>query len=129
MVHRIMNEMYSDTPDGLEGNEDCGQISAWCVLSALGFYPVTPGTTDFIIGTPLFPSATILLENGKSFTINAKTVSNKNFYIQSAYLKNSSKYCEISLNKSDFDFPSGIYIYVIKSGEDVFKGKLVIFND
>ena len=49
--------------------------------------------------------------------------------IQSAYLKNSSKYCEISLNKSDFDFPSGVYIYVIKSGEDVFKGKLVIFND
>jgi len=49
--------------------------------------------------------------------------------IQSAYLKNSNKYCEVSLNKSDFDFPSGVYIYVVKHGEDIFKGKLVIFND
>ncbi|MGB4846099.1 MAG: GH92 family glycosyl hydrolase [Ferruginibacter sp.] len=90
MVHRIMNEMYRDTPDGLEGNEDCGQMSAWYVLSALGFYPVTPGTTDFIIGTPLFSSATIRLENGKTFTINAKNVSNQNFYIQSALLNNTA---------------------------------------
>ena len=49
--------------------------------------------------------------------------------IQSSYLKNSNKYCEISLSKNDFDYPSGVYIYVIKSGEDIFKGKLVIFND
>ena len=55
----------------LAGNEDCGQMSAWYVLSALGFYPVTPGTTDYIIGTPLFSSATIHLENGKSFTVKA----------------------------------------------------------
>lgn len=88
MVHRIMKEMYRDTPDGLEGNEDCGQMSAWYVLSALGFYPVTPGTTDYIIGTPLFSSATINLENGKTFTIEAKGVNNENFYIQSAKLNN-----------------------------------------
>lgn len=87
MVRRIMNEMYNDRPDGLEGNEDCGQMSAWYVLSALGFYPVTPGTTDFIIGTPLFSSATIHLENGKSFTIKAEHVNEKNFYIQSASLQ------------------------------------------
>ena len=83
-VHRIMRDMYHDTPDGLEGNEDCGQMSAWYILSALGFYPVTPGTTDYIIGTPLFSSATINLENGKAFTIKANGVDNKNFYIQSA---------------------------------------------
>ncbi len=89
-VHVIMNEMYHDAPDGLAGNEDCGQMSAWYVLSALGFYPVTPGTTDYIIGTPLFPSATIHLENGRSFTINAKDISNNNFYIQSASLNNKA---------------------------------------
>ena len=88
MVHRIMNEMYRDTPDGLEGNEDCGQMSAWYVLSALGFYPVTPGTTDYIIGTPLFSSATIHLENEKSFTVKGNNISAENFYIQSAILNN-----------------------------------------
>ncbi|MEO7308204.1 MAG: GH92 family glycosyl hydrolase [Ferruginibacter sp.] len=86
MIHRIMNTMYHDSPDGLEGNEDCGQMSAWYVLSALGFYPVTPGTTDYIIGTPLFSSATIHLENGKIFRITADKISNENFYIQSAKL-------------------------------------------
>ena len=75
MVHRIMKDMYHDTPDGLEGNEDCGQMSAWYVLSALGFYPVTPGTTDYIIGTPMFSSATIHLENGKSFTVKGNNIS------------------------------------------------------
>ncbi|MFZ1453945.1 MAG: GH92 family glycosyl hydrolase [Ferruginibacter sp.] len=86
MIHRIMKDMYHDTPDGLEGNEDCGQMSAWYVLSALGFYPVTPGTTDYIIGTPLFSSATINLENGKTFTVKGNGVSDENFYIQTAKL-------------------------------------------
>jgi predicted alpha-1,2-mannosidase len=86
MVHHILNTMYHDTPDGLEGNEDCGQMSAWYVLSALGFYPVTPGTTNYIIGTPLFASAKINLENGKTFEVNASNFSNENFYIQSARL-------------------------------------------
>jgi predicted alpha-1,2-mannosidase len=86
MIHRIMKDMYHDTPAGLEGNEDCGQMSAWYILSALGFYPVTPGTTDYIIGTPLFSSATIHLENGKTFTVTAGKISNENFYIQSATL-------------------------------------------
>jgi hypothetical protein len=86
MIHRIMKDMYHDTPGGLEGNEDCGQMSAWYVLSALGFYPVTPGTTDYIIGTPLFSSAVINLENGKTFTITADKISNENFYIQTGSL-------------------------------------------
>ncbi len=89
-VHMLMNEMYHDAPDGLAGNEDCGQMSAWYVLSALGFYQVTPGTTDYIIGTPLFPSATVHLENGRSFTVKATNVSNDNFYVQSASLNNSA---------------------------------------
>ena len=90
MVNRIMHSMYHDTPDGLEGNEDCGQMSAWYVLSALGFYPVTPGTTDYIIGTPLFEKAVIHLENGKTFTINGLNVSDSNFYIQTALLNNKA---------------------------------------
>lgn len=90
MVHRIMNEMYHDAPDGLAGNEDCGQMSAWYVLSALGFYPVTPGTTDFIIGTPLFPAATVQLENGRSFAVSATGISAANFYVQSVSLNNAA---------------------------------------
>lgn len=90
MVHRILHTMYHDTPDGLEGNEDCGQMSAWYVLSALGFYPVTPGTTDYIIGTPLFASAKIHLENGKTFEVNANNFGKDKFYIQSASINNQS---------------------------------------
>jgi predicted alpha-1,2-mannosidase len=81
LVHRIMTEFYKNTPDGLIGNEDCGQMSAWYVLSALGFYPVTPGTAQYEIGTPLFPSAKINLENGRTFQINAPGVSDDNFYV------------------------------------------------
>jgi hypothetical protein len=89
-IHQIMNEMYHDEPDGLAGNEDCGQMSAWYVMSALGIYQVTPGTTDLIIGTPQFASATINLENGKKFIIEANDVSKDNFYIRSAKLNGKS---------------------------------------
>mgnify|MGYP002712950771 CR=1 FL=1 len=82
-VHQILTELYQNTPDGLSGNEDCGQMSAWYVFSALGFYPVTPGSSQYIIGTPLFPKATINLENGKQFTILAPEVSDKAPYVAS----------------------------------------------
>jgi predicted alpha-1,2-mannosidase len=71
IVSRICNEMYTDKPDGLCGNEDCGQMSAWYVLSSIGFYQVTPGTTYFALGSPQFSQVKIHLENGKTFTINA----------------------------------------------------------
>ncbi|MCB0623090.1 MAG: glycoside hydrolase family 92 protein, partial [Saprospiraceae bacterium] len=70
-VRQILDELYADAPDGLSGNEDCGQMSAWYVLSALGFYPVTPGSDLYAIGSPLFPEATLHLENGNSFRIVA----------------------------------------------------------
>lgn len=85
-VHTIMTDFYKDAPDGLIGNEDCGQMSAWYVLSALGFYPVTPGSGEYVIGTPLFPSAKINLENGNSFKITARGVSDQFFYVQYASL-------------------------------------------
>lgn len=87
-VRQIMDQFYTPTPDGLIGNEDCGQMSAWYVLSAAGFYPVTPGSTTYAIGTPLFPEVQFNLENGKSFRIVANDVSDRNIYIQSALLNN-----------------------------------------
>jgi predicted alpha-1,2-mannosidase len=85
-VRQILNEFYKPEPDGLIGNEDCGQMSAWYVLSAAGFYPVTPGSTLYAIGSPLFPELRFNLENGKSFTVRAQGVSERNIYIQSATL-------------------------------------------
>jgi hypothetical protein len=85
-VYQILNELYQNAPDGISGNEDCGQMSAWYVFSALGFYPVTPASNQYIIGTPLFENATIHLEDGKTFEIQAKNISDKNKYIASAKL-------------------------------------------
>jgi predicted alpha-1,2-mannosidase len=90
MVRRILKEMYTNSPDGLIGNEDCGQMSAWYVLSSLGFYPVTPGSGEYIIGSPLFDLAEIRLENGKSFIINAPENSDENKYIQQALLSTTA---------------------------------------
>ena len=86
LVHRIRNEFYTNQRDGLCGNEDCGQMSAWYVFSALGFYPVTPGSDIYALGTPSFPISKINLENGKTFTIKAHNFSDKNYYIQSCKL-------------------------------------------
>ena len=86
IVRKILNEQYTHLPDGLSGNEDCGQMSAWYVLSALGFYSVTPGLDYYTIGTPLFEKATLNLENGNTFNILANNVSDDKIYIQSATL-------------------------------------------
>ena len=85
-VNNILHEMYQNAPDGLSGNEDCGQMSAWYILSSLGFYPVTPGLPFYAIGTPIYEEATIYLENGNSFKIMAHHVSWENKFIQSAKL-------------------------------------------
>ncbi len=83
IVHNILSNLYKDKPNGLAGNEDCGQMSAWYVLSAMGFYPVTPGSPNYVLGTPIFDTVVINLENKNHFTIVAKNVSSNNFYIQS----------------------------------------------
>lgn len=88
-VHKILTEFYKPEPDGLIGNEDCGQMSAWYVLSAMGFYPVTPGTDIFVIGTPLFDEVKIHMENGKTFTIKTKRVNDHAFFIKEARLNGS----------------------------------------
>ncbi|MDM7922436.1 MAG: GH92 family glycosyl hydrolase [Pyrinomonadaceae bacterium] len=85
-VRYIMDNFYKNAPDGLIGNEDCGQMSAWYVMSAGGYYPVAPGSPVYAFGTPLFPEMTYRLENGKSFTIRAKNISPRNIYISEAKL-------------------------------------------
>lgn len=85
-VHDIIDKEYYITPDGLCGNDDAGQMSAWLVFSMVGFYPVCPGMPYYAIGSPSFEEATITLGNGKTFCIKAPEVSDKNIYIQSATL-------------------------------------------
>lgn len=118
MIRKILEEQYSNSPDGISGNEDCGQMSAWYIFSALGFYPVTPGSNEYIIGAPIVKSATIHLENGKTFKINApnngknkpylKSVSlngavhHKSYIAHSAIVNGGSLDFEMSRKKSDW---------------------------
>lgn len=90
-IREAMNKLYKSSPDGYCGDEDNGQTSAWYVFSALGFYPVTPGTEQYVLGTPLFTKATISLENGKQLVINAPNSTDKNLYVNSL-LFNGKKY-------------------------------------
>ena len=85
-VSQILKEMYSNSPDGLSGNEDCGQMSSWYVLSAMGIYPVTPGLDYYTIGSPRLEKVSINLENGHQFQIIANGASEENMYIKSAKL-------------------------------------------
>lgn len=85
-VRKIMDKLYNATPKGFPGDEDQGQMSSWYVLSALGLYSVCPGTTQYNIGSPVFRKATITLEDGKQFVIEATNNNAENVYIQSAIL-------------------------------------------
>lgn len=85
-VAKVMHELYRNTPDGLCGNEDCGQMSAWYVFSAMGFYPVDAIGGEYEIGTPLFPEMKLHLANGKTFTVLAPGVSKENIYVQTVKL-------------------------------------------
>ncbi|MEJ5303920.1 MAG: glycoside hydrolase family 92 protein [Bacteroidales bacterium] len=81
-VRYIMDHFYTDQPDGIIGNEDCGQMSAWLIMSAMGFYPVNPASGQYIVGTPWFDEMDINLPNGKILRITASHPSEKNFYVQ-----------------------------------------------
>ena len=86
LVRRILGEMYTDRPDGLAGNEDCGQMSSWYVLSAMGFYSVNPALGIYVLGSPAFDRITLRTHGGKRFTVIAENNSEENIYIQSAEL-------------------------------------------
>ncbi len=109
-VRYIMNELYTDQPDGLCGNEDCGQMSAWYVMSSMGFYPVNPSNGAYVFGSPLFGEASINLPANKKFTIKANNNSDKNIYIQSATL-NGLEYTKSFITHKD----------ILKGGELTFE--------
>lgn len=108
-VKQITSELYNSGPDGMPGNEDCGQLSAWYIFSTLGFYPVTPGSDQYIIGTPHYKEAHIHLENGATFTVKAENVSEENIYIQSA-----------QLNGRDYPFSYLKHAAIMEGGELIF---------
>jgi predicted alpha-1,2-mannosidase len=85
-VREVLDKLYNYTPDGYCGDEDNGQTSAWYVFSAIGFYPVTPGTGEYVFGSPLFNKVTLSFENGKKMVIEARGNSKENIYVQSIKL-------------------------------------------
>jgi len=99
-IAQIINTLYDNTPGGICGNEDCGQLSAWYIFSVMGFYPVNPAEGVYVFGTPMIPAATINLENGKTFRITATNYSDKNIYIQSVKL-NDKPYSKTYIRHSD----------------------------
>lgn len=96
----IMNRMYRNNIDGLCGNDDCGQMSAWYILSAMGFYPVCPGTDQYVLGAPYLPSMKVRLENGKTFVVKADRVSDENRYVKSVKL-NGKPYLKGYITQAD----------------------------
>lgn len=100
IVRDIMENEYLNQPGGLSGNDDAGQMSAWYVFAALGFYPVCPGSDEYVLGSPAFYEATIHLENGRKFVIRAKNNSKKNVYVKSIRL-NGRPYDRPAIKHSD----------------------------
>ena len=99
-LREIMERMYRPQRDGLGGNDDCGQMSAWFVFSAMGFYPVCPGSGEFVLGAPFLPEMTLTLDNGRTFTVKAPSVSSRNRYVRGVRL-NGGKYTKRYLARDD----------------------------
>lgn len=108
-VRMILKNQYKPAPDGLGGNDDCGQMSAWYLFSTLGFYPVAPGSTQYQLGSPAINKAVIKLENGNTFTIEANNQSDKNVYVQ-----------KVLLNGKQLEQP-------VIGHEDIMKGGSLVF--
>lgn len=109
-IHLILNTMYKNAPDGLCGNDDCGQMSAWYIFSSLGFYPVCPGSNEYVIGSPYVKESIIKLDKGRKFIVKAYNYDEKNIYIQSVSL-NGKPYNKRYINH-----------------KDIIKGGILIFN-
>ena len=99
-IRHILNMQYKPTADGLGGNDDCGQMSAWYMFSSLGFYPVAPGSDVYSLGSPLVNNAVVNLENGKTFTVEAIKQSNKNAYVEKVLL-NGKEITDHKIKHSD----------------------------
>ncbi|MCQ6960509.1 GH92 family glycosyl hydrolase [Mucilaginibacter aquariorum] len=99
-IRMILPRMYKPTPDGLGGNDDTGQMSAWYIFSSMGFYPVAPGSVDYSLGSPSVNNAVIQVGNGKTFNITVKNQSEKNVYVQKMML-NGKPYNKLSITHQD----------------------------
>ena len=108
-VRQICETMYRNAPDGLCGNDDCGQMSAWYIFSVLGFYPVCPGTTQYAIGSPSVTEATLSLEKGETLNIKVNRLKDQDIYIQS-----------VSLNGTLLTTPFLEHADLMKGGELIF---------
>ena len=113
MVHRIMTRLYDNTSAGYSGNDDCGEMSAWYVLSAMGFYPVNPADGTYQLGTPLFTRCTLHLENGKELMIVARAA-NKNYYHVGKVKLNGKLLKGTSLSHSDIMSGGLLEFYMCK---------------
>ena len=109
-IRNILETKYKPRPDGLSGNDDCGQMSAWYIFSSLGFYPVAPGSVIYYLGSPLVKSATINLENGSKFTIEARNQSVNNVYVK-----------RVLLNGKLLHFPYITHYDIMSGGNLVFE--------
>jgi predicted alpha-1,2-mannosidase len=110
LIRKICREFYANDPVSMPNNEDCGQMSAWYIFSSLGFYPMCPGMPEYTIGAPQFSKATITLENGKRFVVNAKNLSDKNMYVS-----------KVSLNGKPISSWTLLHKDIIKGGELTFE--------
>lgn len=110
IIRKINNTLYTDMPDGLSGNEDCGQMSAWYIFSSIGFYPVNPSSGMYVFGSPQFDEVKIHLPNNKKFTVTSINNSDSNIYIQS-----------VKLNGKDYRYSYITHNDIIKGGNLVFE--------
>ena len=112
LVREIFDTQYKNKPDGLCGNDDCGQMSAWYMLSAMGFYPVDPVSAEYVFGAPQLPKMTLHLADGKTFTIIAENLSKEHKYVDSITL-NGESYTKKTISHED----------IVKGGTLVYKMK------
>ena len=111
-MQRILTTLYSNDPDGLCGNDDCGQMSAWYMLSSMGFYPVDPVSARYVFGAPQLPQVTLHLPNGKTFTVKADGLSKENLYVDKIFL-NGKRVKTNYINHSDI-VRGGTLVFVMK---------------
>lgn len=111
LVRQITTDFYKNKPDGLIGNDDCGQMSAWYMFSAMGFYPMNPVNGEFVLGAPQIEGAKISVGNGKWFTMEAKNLSEKNMYVEKVEL-NGEEYTERYITYKDIMSGSSLVFYM-----------------
>ena len=110
-IRKILKMQYKNAPDGLGGNDDCGQMSAWYIFSSLGFYPVAPGSDEYSIGSPAIKSAVLALENGKTFAVEAINQSDKNVYVKKVLL-NGKAITDFKIRHSDITNGGKLVFYM-----------------